>query len=193
MPRAICARPTTRWCSRTSPPRYSRTVSAKAPCQTSTPAASTPNSVEALREFATAGGTLVFLNRASSWAVERLGVKARNALAGVSNREHYCPGSLLNARIDARHPLALGLPETLTLWMEHSPAWETPETAVARYPETNLLASGWLLGEKYLAGRAAVVDARLGKGHVVLFGMLPQYRAQSYQAFKLFFNSLLFR
>jgi hypothetical protein len=27
---------------------------------------------------------------------------------------------------------------------------------------------------------------------MVLFGMRPQYRAQSYQAFKLFFNSLVY-
>jgi hypothetical protein len=35
------------------------------------------------------------------------------------------------------------------------------------------------------------VDAKVGEGHVVLFGMRPQYRAQSYQAFKLFFNALI--
>ena len=64
---------------------------------------------------------------------------------------------------------------------------------MARYPEANVLASGWLLGEKVLIGRSALVDATLGQGHVVLFGMRPQYRAQSYQTFKLFFNALLYR
>jgi hypothetical protein len=42
-----------------------------------------------------------------------------------------------------------------------------------------------------LEGRAALVDAQSGEGHIILFGMRPQFRAQSYQAFKLFFNSLL--
>lgn len=149
--------------------------------------------VEAVRAFASGGGTLVFLNRSTGWAVKHLGLPVKDAVAGVSNSDHYCPGSLLNARLDTSHPLALGLPETLALWVEHSPAWETGERVVARYPASGLLASGWLLGEEYLAGRAAVVDARLGRGHVVLFGMLPQYRAQSYQTFKLFFNSLIYR
>ena len=54
-----------------------------------------------------------------------------------------------------------------------------------------MLASGWLLGAKYLENRAALLDVPMGKGHVVLFAMRPQYRAQSYQDFKLFFNSLL--
>ncbi len=67
----------------------------------------------------------------------------------------------------------------------------TKDAVVARYPDARILASGWLLGEKLLAGRAALVDARMGQGHVILFGMRPQYRGQSYQTFKLFFNSLL--
>ncbi len=94
--------------------------------------------------------------------------------------------------LDSRHPLALGLPEAIAVWSEASPAWESSEASPARYPGSGVLASGWLLGEKYLANRAALVDAPLGSGRVILFGMRPQYRAQSYQTFKLFFNALVF-
>jgi hypothetical protein len=147
----------------------------------------------ALREFASAGGTLIFLNRSSEYAVEHLGIKAKNVVAGASNRDYYVPGSLLNVKLKAGHPLTLGLPNDIAIWSEHSPAWESDETAVALYPQAKVLASGWLLGEKLVAGRSALVDAKLGQGHVILFGMRPQYRAQSYQTFKLFFNALLYR
>src|SRR5579863_5405866 len=136
----------------------------------------------ALRDFAAEGGTLVFLNRSTGYATEHLGVKAKNVLAGVSNREFYAPGSLLNVELNTHHPLTLGLPREIAIWSEQSPAWSEGEGAVARYPDTQVLASGWLLGEKFVAGRGAIVDARLGKGHVILFGMRPQYRGQSYQA-----------
>jgi len=145
----------------------------------------------ALHEFASRGGTLVFLNRSTAYATQALGVKAKNIVQGVSDREFYAPGSLLNVVLDTRHPLALGLPREIAIWSEQSPAWSTEAGAVARYPTAQILAAGWLLGEQRLAGRAALVDARLGRGHVILFGLQPQYRGQSYQTFKLFFNSLL--
>jgi hypothetical protein len=144
---------------------------------------------EALKQFATAGGTLVFFNRSTNYAVHHLGVPARNVVEGVSSREFYSPGSLLRVRLE-RHALTLGLPEEIAIWSEHSPAWETQEAVLARFPETGVLASGWLLGEKHIVRQAALVDAAVGRGRAVLFGMRPQYRAQSYQTFKLFFNSL---
>lgn len=146
----------------------------------------------ALREFSSAGGTLIFLNRATEYATVHLGIAARNVVRSISPSEFYSPGSLLNVRLDSHHPLTLGLPAEIAIWSEHSPAWTTDAAVPARYPDDHLLASGWLLGEKYLARQAALVDARSGAGHVLLFGMRPQYRGQSYQAFKLLFNALLY-
>ena len=151
------------------------------------------NGAAALKEFASAGGTLIFLNHATDYAIERLGVKAKNVVKGVSSAEFYSPGSLLKVQLDKRHPLSYGLPAEIPIWSEGSPAWDTQETTVARYPESRLLASGWLLGEAAIARRSALVDAKLGSGHVILFGMRPQYRAQSYLTFKLFFNALLYQ
>ncbi len=150
-----------------------------------------PKGAAALKEFAEAGGSLVFLNDASEYAIARLGVAAKTVTAGVSNNDYYSPGSLLNVKLDTRSPLAYGVPADLTIWSEHSPAWDTQLPVIARYPETGVLASGWLVGEKVIGGRAAMIDAPAGSGHIVLFGMRPQYRAQSYLTFKLFFNALV--
>ncbi|MES1257204.1 MAG: M14 metallopeptidase family protein [Acidobacteriota bacterium] len=145
----------------------------------------------ALREFAAAGGTLVFLNRASGYAIDRLGVPAKNVVAGIPPRDFYCPGSLLNVTLDPNSPLTRGLPVDIAVWNEASPAWETTEGSVARFAVKNVLASGWLLGESHIAGKSALIDAKAGSGHIILFGMRPQYRAQSYLTFKLFFNALV--
>ena len=147
-----------------------------------------------LRAFAEQGGTLVFLNRSANYAVDHLHLDVKNVVAGVPNRDFYSPGSLLNATVDTHSPLAYGLPENIAIWSEESPAWEVPagskDAIVIRYPNDHLLASGWLLGESYIKERAALVEVPIGPGRAVLFGFRPQYRAQSYQAFKLFFNSL---
>ncbi|MBL8241029.1 MAG: hypothetical protein JNM66_26645 [Bryobacterales bacterium] len=147
---------------------------------------------KALRAFAEAGGTLVFLNRSTAYAGRNLGLPVTNLLQSVSNREFYCPGSLLNVSVDERSPLSYGLPREFAIWMEGSPAWES-EFGVVRYPASNILASGWLLGERFLAGKSALLDIPVGRGRAILFGMRPQYRAQSYLTFKLLFNALLYQ
>src|SRR5262249_26175866 len=120
----------------------------------------------ALKEFAHAGGRLVFLNHSSDYASTRLGAPVKNVINGVSNRDFYCPGSLLNVTLD-QNWLTLGLPRQITIWSEGSPAWETTEgKIVGRYVPAGVLASGWLLGEKFLAGKAALVDLPTGSGHI---------------------------
>ena len=147
----------------------------------------------ALQEFAAAGGTLVFLNHSTEYAIDALGLKVKNVVSGAGDSDFYSPGALLNVQLDKSHPLCYGLPADIAIWSEGSPAWETQEKTVARYPASGILASGLLLGESMIARRSALVDAKIGSGHVILFGMRPQYRAQSYLTFKLFFNALLYQ
>lgn len=148
----------------------------------------------ALKEFLAAGGRLIFFNRSGEYAVRHLGIEARNAVSGVSSSEFYCPGSLLNVRLEGSSPLARGLPSEFTVWNEASPVWESQNgaaAAVLRYAPQDVLASGWLLGEKHLAGKPALLDISAGPGRAVLFGFRPQYRGQSWLALKLFFNALV--
>ena len=54
-----------------------------------------------------------------------------------------------------------------------------------------MLLSGVLVGGQALAGRAQVVDAPLGQGHVVMFAIRPFWRWQTQGTFFLGFNAIL--
>jgi hypothetical protein len=155
--------------------------------------------VKALREFVEQGGTLVTFNEASKFAVEQFGLPLRDVTAGLKRAEFYAPGSILRVQLDTSHPLAKGMPAESIAWVEDSPAFEIKSDPVAlprvriiaRYPEAGSpLLSGWLLGGERLRGRAALVEAGLGRGRIILFGFRPQYRAQTLATYPLLFNSL---
>jgi hypothetical protein len=61
---------------------------------------------------------------------------------------------------------------------------------VGLYPSENIVCSGWMLGEKFLRNKAAVLEIRFGEGKVILLGFRVQYRAQTMGTFKLLFNSI---
>jgi hypothetical protein len=147
--------------------------------------------VAALRAFVESGGTLVALDSATGFAIDQLQLPVRNVLAGVTPADFFCPGSILAARADTVHPLAHGLAETTPVWFEGSPAFDVDKgSVVLRYEAEDPLLSGWLLGGERLRGKAALVEAPLGKGRVVLFGFRPQYRAQSRVTYAALLNAL---
>ena len=152
--------------------------------------------VAALKRFVSAGGTILAFNRAASYAINRLGLPVENIVSGVSNARFFGPGTLVNVEADLSHPLCFGMQEELAVWFESGPVFRVRRSnasrikRVLRYPAGGLLASGWLLGQGYMANRSAVVDVPVGRGRVVLFGIRPQYRGQSNATFKMVFNGL---
>jgi hypothetical protein len=161
--------------------------------------------VKALRDFVEQGGTLVCLNRASSFAIEQFKLPLRDVVANVSEKEFFVPGSILRIEVDTSNPIANGMPQESIAWVEDSPVFEIIRDnrgsagelsaanvrVIARYPaDKNPLLSGWLLGENRIRGKAALVEVTLGKGRIILFGFRPQYRGQSLATYPLFFNSI---
>ena len=55
----------------------------------------------------------------------------------------------------------------------------------------DMLLSGTLAGGEALQNRAQVVDAPIGDGHVVMFGIRPFWRWQTHGTFFLGFNAIL--
>jgi hypothetical protein len=150
--------------------------------------------VKNLQTFVEAGGTLICFDNAARFAIQEFKLPLKNALNGVKTSDFYCPGSILKVELDQNHPITKGYGATVDAYFSSSSAFEITDPlqaqAVGKYAETNVLRSGWLLGEKYLAGKAAIVDAQLGSGHVILFGFRPQHRAQAVGTYGLIFNSI---
>jgi Zinc carboxypeptidase len=153
--------------------------------------------VDNLKQFIADGGTLITMGNACDLAIDRLPIPVRNLKRGLTRDQHFAPGAILRLEVDTASPLGYGVaPETYGFYI-NSPFFALVEgfasqktTVVARYPNTNVLASGWLKGEELMAGRAAVVSIDLGPGRVVLFGLRPQHRAQTHATFPLLFNAL---
>ncbi len=168
--------------------------------------------VENLKKFVEAGGTLVFLNRSSAFAIEQFNLPLRDVTKGLPRKDFYIPGSILRTELDLTSPIAKGMPKESIAWFENSPAFElAPYSGVgsgppkpfeyistdqvrfiAKYPANpkQILLSGWALGAEKIAGKAALVEVTIGKGKIILFGFRPQYRGQSLATFPLLFNAI---
>jgi hypothetical protein len=152
--------------------------------------------VENLRKFVEAGGTLVFLNRASEFAIKQFDLPIKDVTDGLNRKDFFIPGSILRTELDTAHPIAKNMPRQSIAWFEDSPAFEITDATnvkiIARYPQKTeeILLSGWVLGAEKLAGKAALVEVKMGKGKIVLFGFRPQYRGQSLATFPLLFNAI---
>jgi hypothetical protein len=117
--------------------------------------------------------------------------------APVPSSKFYVPGSILTAKIDPSDPVAYGLPETLNLFYNNNPvfsgAGDSPAARkVGAFYNDDPLISGWAWGQKILNGNAAIVDASLGKGRVLLLGPEITQRGQPYPTFKFLFNGVFY-
>lgn len=152
--------------------------------------------VQALHAFVDSGGTLIALNQACDFAIGAFDLPVVDVLVDVAPSDFFAPGSILRLQLDPADPLADGMPAQTIAWFESGPAFDVTDPARARvtgrFPSDpgEVLLSGWLLGAARLAGKAALVDVRSGRGHVVLFGFRPQYRGQSLATYPLLFNAI---
>ncbi|UCC41469.1 MAG: hypothetical protein JSV96_08645 [Candidatus Aminicenantes bacterium] len=73
------------------------------------------------------------------------------------------------------------------------PAQQSQSRTILRFVQKtdDLLISGGLANGEELAGSPAVVDCKLGDGHVVLFSINPMWRHETHGSFFLVFNSMI--
>jgi len=157
----------------------------------------------ALRAFVEAGGTLVALDSSAALAIEALNLPVRDVAQG--SPEIFCPGSILGLELDAAHPLAAGMRPRTAAFFAYSSVYEVTAPSitngdagssprsieiVGRYAARDVLLSGWLEGERLIAGGGAVLNVRAGLGRAVLIGFRAQHRGQSHATFRLLFNAI---
>jgi hypothetical protein len=162
--------------------------------------------VPELKKFVENGGTILTIGSSTALGYH-LGLSIRNALVEVVNgaerplprEKYYVPGSILEARIDNTNPLAYGMEQHAFVFYDESPAFRLrPEAAlrgvkpVAWYESASPLRSGWAWGQQYLDQAVSIVEAPVGKGHLVLFGNEVNWRAQPHGTFKLLFNGIYY-
>ena len=154
--------------------------------------------LESLRQFVKEGGTLIAMGASCDLAIDKFPIPVRNLKRGLTRDQHFAPGTIVRIQVDNTHSLGLGMPSDTYGFYNNSPFFALVEgfssqkaTVVARYPNSDVVASGWLKGEEFMAGRAAVVSIEMNPGRIVLFGLRPQHRAQTHATFPMLFNALL--
>ena len=172
-------------------------VGASASPGTAGVSAQTPiDRAKVISDFVSAGGTLVAFNRAAMTAATALQFPITSATAGKTRAEFFVGGSVLQINTDPTQRVMAGMPDQAGVFFDSGPVFDVAAgfnaTVLAKYQDTGSpLMSGYLLGEKFMNGKAAALDVPLGAGHVVLLGFRPQWRGQTMGAFKVIFNALL--
>jgi hypothetical protein len=163
-------------------------------------AISRDRTVPRLREFVAGGGTVIAIGGAT-WLGEALGlpvrrVPAEDSRAGPVRERFHVPGSILRMSVDPTQPVAYGFDRQVDTVFDNSVAFRLPAvpgahglTRLAWYDDAPLR-SGWARGANQLAGAAAAVEARVGRGRVLLFGSEITFRAQPHGTFKFLFNGI---
>lgn len=163
------------------------------------PPAPTPEDdarIKTLDAFVRGGGTIVALSGSASALIDQLTLPARNVLNGLTRQQFFAGGSVMKVTTDPSQPVMAGMARESDIFVFGSPAFETTAgfdgVVLASYAvDGSPLRSGYLLGEKFLQGKAAALDVKLGKGRVILLGFRPQWRGQTFGTFRVLFNSLL--
>ncbi len=154
-----------------------------------------------LRQFVEAGGTIIAIGDSAMNLASQLNLPVEDHLvengASLPREKFFVPGSVLSAKIDVRNPIAAGMNERTDVFFDNSPVFKLGTGAaaaglqsIAWFDSPTPLRSGWAWGQKSLNGGVIAIEAKLGKGTVLLYGPEILQRAQPHGTFKLLFNGI---
>jgi hypothetical protein len=153
-----------------------------------------------LRAFVEAGGTIVAIGDSAANLAAHFKLPLDDHLtengAPLPRSKYFVPGSVLRAKV-AAHPVAAGMKPDTDFFFDNSPVFRLrPDAAragisvIAAFDDPRPLRSGWAWGQQYLDGGVVALEAKVGKGTVLLFGPEILHRAQPHGTFKLLFNAI---
>jgi hypothetical protein len=154
-----------------------------------------------LLDFLRGGGTVLTIGTSTSLAHHAGLAVSDHLVDGEGNplgeAQYYVPGSVLRVSVDNTRPIAWGLPAELDVFFNNSPVIRMdPARAdrvvspVAWFESANPLRSGWAWGQNRLKGGVAIAEARVGEGHLYLFGPEITNRGQPHGTFTFLFNGI---
>jgi hypothetical protein len=154
-----------------------------------------------IRAFLERGGTVIAIGTSATNLAQQLKLPVENHLvengAPIPPSKYFVPGSVLTAKVDTTHPLAVGMREHTDFFFDNNPVFKLGPgadaaglKAFAWFDSPTPLHSGWAWGQQYLNGGVLAIDARVGHGRLVLYGPEILQRAQPHGTFKLLFNAL---
>lgn len=166
----------------------------------------------ALRRFVERGGLLLVEGNTANVPVT-LGFNPTVSVA--STRALNARGGIYRAQLVGQSPITYGYSTGFPVYFNQSPLMQVqPKDTTGRLDAVDpaivaaqdrerarvvlrmhekgdsLLVSGLLAGGDEMAGKAVVVDAPVGQGHVVLFGIRPMWRWHTQGSFALVLNAL---
>jgi len=150
--------------------------------------------VAGLHAYLGQGGHLVAIDGSARALIEAMRMPVDLPLSNLKPTQFSCPGSILRVVPEPGNPVTLGLEDSLPAFFSASTAFAPRDPAIvvaAEYAEHNLLVSGWLHGEKHLAGKAAIIDVPIGHGVFTGIGFRPHFRAQLPATYNVLVNALL--
>jgi hypothetical protein len=154
--------------------------------------------LQALRLFVEGGGTIIAMGQSNTLLMDKFAVPYKDSLRGLKREDFFCPGSVLRVQVDSTHPIAYGMMPEANAYFSNSMALEPvpgfssmQASVIVRYPNSDILKSGWLQGESNLYHKVGAAEVKLGKGRMIMLPLRVQHRAQPYGTFKLLFNSIL--
>lgn len=167
-----------------------------------------------LEAWVRAGGVLITEGATASVPVE---YGLARGVDIIEPQQLRARGSVVRSSVrDRRSPITYGYPDTLSVYFNQTPLFRVDTTTergterrrdstvvtelrrmrprvVLRFHSRadSLLVSGLLEGASELAGRPAVLDVQVGRGHIVLFALRPFWRWETQGSFALGLNALL--